>query len=100
MFAHLRENGADVEMDLAWVRKFETLINGDLVRGIEASVFEIECLLQIAKSIPQLACLAEETSIIVVGNGAKAVIILSKKLGLFKQVLAQLEVLLLEVSHR
>jgi hypothetical protein len=52
MFAHLRENGADVEMDLAWVRKLETLIHCDMVRGIEASVFEIECLLQIAKSIP------------------------------------------------
>jgi hypothetical protein len=52
MFTHLGKNGADVEMDLAWVRKLETLIHCDMVRGIEASVFEIECLLQIAKSIP------------------------------------------------
>lgn len=87
-------------MNLAWVRDPEAVLNRAEICGIQAGVLKVQCLFEIAQGIPKLVGLSEEASIVVVGDCPQPLVVLCEELSLLQQILAELEVFFLQMSHR
>ena len=74
MLAHLGEDSANVEVDVARVRNLQAIVDG-LLAEVQVVVFDLEGLLQVGEGAPQLLRPTEHASEVVVGDGFHAVVI-------------------------
>ena len=70
----LTQNGTNVQMNLTWVRN-EQRFADDVLRLVDALIFESKTHLEVVKRISQLLCLAEKTGKVVVCDRFHASII-------------------------
>lgn len=75
MLAHLGENGADVQVDVARVRNLQALIDSRLTE-VQIVVLDLEGLLQIRERTTQFLGATEDACEVIVCNGAVAIALL------------------------
>lgn len=85
VLAHLRKNGANVQVNVAGVRDLEALIDG-LLTEVQIVVLDLESFLEVAQRTSELFGAAEDTGEVVVGDGPVAVTFLSQTHGLVQQL--------------
>ena len=85
VLAHLGENRANVQVDVAGVRDLQALING-LLREVQIVVLDLQGFLQVGESTTQLLCAAEDASKVIVCNGAVPIALLCQTHRLVKQL--------------
>ena len=86
-------------MNFARVRYPEAVLNGAEICGIQTGVLKVQCLFEIAQSIPKFVGLSEKASIVVVSDCSQPLVVLCEELSLLQKILAELEVFLLQMSH-
>ena len=99
MLAHLRQDGADVQMDVARVRDLEAIVHR-LLAEVQVIILDLERLLEVRQGAAELLSPSEDASKVIVGNGSITVAFLSEAHSLVEQLEADLEVLLLQEAHR
>ena len=99
MFAHLRQNGADVQVNVARIRNLKAVVHR-LLAKVQVIILDLKRLLEVRQSAAQLLGPSEDTSKVIVGNGSITVTFLSEAHRFVEQLEADLEVLLLEEAHR
>ena len=99
MLAHLREDGADVQVDVARVRDLEAVVHR-LLAEVQVIILNLERLLQVRQGAAELLCPSEDASKVIVGNGSITVAFLGEAHSLVEQFETDLEVLLLQEAHR
>ena len=99
VLAHLGENGADVEVDVARVRNLQAVIHS-LLAKMQVVVLDFEGLFKVGKRATKLLCSSEYACEIVISNGSVSVALLRKTDRLVEQLQAHLKVLLLQEAHR
>ena len=92
VFAHLREDSADVEVDVARVRDLETVVDS-MLREVQVVVFDFKGLLKVRESRSQLLRPSEHASEIIVRNGTISIPLFGQRHGLMQQLQRNLEVL-------
>ena len=98
MLAHLGQDGADVQVDVAWVRDLEAIVHR-LLAEVQVVILDLQCLLQVGQGAAELLCPSEDASKVIVGNGSITVAFLSETHSLVKQLETDLEILLLQEAH-
>ena len=77
MLAHLGENGADVKMDITWIRDLQTVIDCRLA-VVQVIILDLEGLLKIRESASQLLSPPEDAGKVIVCYSAIPVALLSQ----------------------
>ena len=98
MLAHLRQNGADVQVDVAWVGHLQTVINCHLAE-VQVVVLNLKGLLQIGQGTPQLLGASEDACEVIVSDGTVTVTLLCQGDSLVQQLQGHREILLLQEAH-
>ena len=99
VFAHLRQNGADVQVNVARIWNLKAIVHR-LLAKVQVIILDLECLLQVRQRTAKLLSPSEDASEVIVGNGSITVAFLGEAHGLVQQLEADLEVLLLQEAHR
>lgn len=99
VLAHLREDGADVQVDVARVRDLEAVVHR-LLAEVQVIILDLQRLLQVRQGAAELLCPSEDASKVIVGNGSITVAFLGEAHSLVEQFETDLEVLLLQEAHR
>ena len=105
MLVHLRQYGANIEMDLTGIADDEWLLDPYvpirfLRRIIQALVLYLQSFLQIRQSISQFLGFSEQTSHIIIGYCSDSIIaVLGVQLCFFEKLLAHFEIVSMQVSH-
>jgi hypothetical protein len=86
-------------MNFARVGDPEAVLDWAEICGIQAGVLKVQCLFEIAQSIPKFVGLSEKASIVVVSDCPQPLVVFCEELSLLQKILAELEVFLLEMSH-
>lgn len=91
---HLREDGADVEMNVAGVGDLKTVIDCRLAE-VQIVVLDLECLLQVGESAAKFLGAPEHAGEVVIGDGAVSITLLRQAHRLVQQFKRHLEVFFL-----
>ena len=94
MFAHLRQDRANVQMDVARVRDLEALIDS-LLAEVQVVILDLKSLLEVGERAAQLLGSAEYACKIVVSHCAVTVALLCKANCLVQELERDLEIFLL-----
>lgn len=82
VFAHLRKDRTDVEVDVTRVRNLETVINS-LLREVKVAVLNFKSFLEELEGRPEFLGSPEDARKVVVGDSAVPVALFSVRLCLF-----------------
>ena len=99
VLAHLREDGADVQVDVARVRDLEAVVHR-LLTEVQVIILDLERLLEVGQGAAELLCPSEDACKVIVSNGSITVAFLGEAHSLVEQLKTDLEVLLLQEAHR
>ena len=69
MLAHLGEDGANVQVDVARVRDLQAVVNG-LLAEMQVVILDFEGFFQVRKRATELFSSSEDASEIVISNGS------------------------------
>lgn len=98
MFAHLRQDGANVEVDVARVRDLKAVVNG-LLAEMQVVILDFEGFFKVGKCATELFSPSEDASEIVISNGSVSVTFLCETDCLVEELETHLEILLLKEAH-
>ena len=85
VLAHLRQNGANVQVNVAGVRDLEALIDR-LLTEVQIVVLDLKGFLKVAQRTSQLLSATEYARKVVVGDSSVAITFFSQTHGLVQQL--------------
>jgi hypothetical protein len=91
VLAHLTEDSADIEVDVAGIRYLEAFFDR-VVAEVQVVIFDFEGLFEVGQRRPEFLSATEDTRKVVVSDGSVAVAFLSEHLGLAEKFQSHVEV--------
>ena len=85
VLAHLRQNCADVQVDVAWVRHLQAVVHG-LLAEVQVVVLNLEGFFEEGKCGAQLLRPPENASKVVVGHGTVAISLVRVRFRLLEEL--------------
>ena len=84
MFTHLRKDRTNIQMNITWVRHLKTIIHC-LLTKVQVIILDFERFFQERKRTPQFFSAAEDTSEVVIRDGAVPITLIRVSFRFFQQ---------------
>ena len=94
VLAHLRQDSANVQVDVAWVRDLQTVVNCMLTK-VQVVVFDLECFFEVLEGGSEFLGATENAGEVIVRHCAVTITFLSQAHSLVQKLKRYLEVLFL-----